>query len=303
MKKIGGFAIWIVILVGASWGAYHYRHLIFPMHGITILKVIGYAAIPIALALAGNYFAVKDLQDSRWKYMWRAFFMVLGLSGIFLVAVVEKKVDDEHEKEIVEQRAAIQNLIDSNRSLNAAIVNPLSNPEHQQMVATLSAIQGKLNIPKQVVVPQQSRPLSTEERFHAMNDADLKNYGIQLANRLRSFEATYRTNEYTRTMDWSRTMSTTDPQERRRLFGEENTQTVRQMEEHGRQFREQYWADVASIYMELIDRIKAHGRVLPEIPGWEPGGVRMTLSDGTLSGATRVDDIANYLEILARALA
>jgi hypothetical protein len=284
-------------------GVWHYRYLLWPMSGTTTLKVIAYGFVPLVLALIGLHFASEAITSPRRRNMWRAFLILFTTAGIALTIIVEKRIDDEHATEIGQQKQAINNLIGGMNDLTGTIIHSPVDQEHQQIAASLTAIQGKLNIPrKAIATAPPARPLSTEERIHVLSDADLKSYAIQLANRIRNFEATYRANEYSQSIESTRAMSTTDPQERRRLLDQMGVQFMRQSVEHENQYKQQYWADVASVYMELIDRIKAHGKIPPEIPGWEPGGVRMTLSNGTLSGSMRVDDIANYLEILAKAL-
>jgi len=87
----------IALIIAVPWVAFHYWQDMFPMRGTTIAKVVGYIVIPIILAVAGNHFAAEVIKIRRWKIVWRVIFAVLGMSGIFLVTVVEKAIDDQHD--------------------------------------------------------------------------------------------------------------------------------------------------------------------------------------------------------------
>lgn len=80
--------------------ALHYREMFWPLHGITLAKIAGYVVIPLILAYLGNHFAVAGEQNPRRKFMWRAIFFALALAGVLLVVVVEKRIDDDHAKEV-----------------------------------------------------------------------------------------------------------------------------------------------------------------------------------------------------------
>jgi hypothetical protein len=241
------------------------------------------------------------LRQLSTKSCGESFFFTLGFTGILLVWIVEKKIDDDHADEVKQQRSAIQQLIASNQTLGSQILHPPLSVEHQQMAETLSAIQGKLNIPSQRTQSRTQRALSLEEQFHVMSDADLKTYTGQLVTRLRNFQAAYQTNEYNYSMQSPPTTAKTQ-EELKEQYNQLGIQFMNRLVEHERQYKEQFWADVAAVYLELADRIRSHGKMLPEIPGFEPGGVRMTLSTGANADRMRIDDIANFLELLKRAL-
>ncbi len=290
----------LALLIITTFG-WHYRRLVWPLSGTTIVKVIAYGVIPLVLAWIGVHWAAAAVENPKRRFMYRAVLIIFAFGGIFLVALAEKRIDDEHNREIDGQRSAINSLIGQVSNFSGAMLHPPANPEHQQMTQTLQAIQGKLNVrPTQPLVTTPSRPASTEDRFRSMSDETLKDFAIALANRLRAFEADFRTATYQRAM--ANRGPFKDAQEARQQFQQDAERSVQMYAEHEKQFRQQYWADVVACYMELEDRIKARGHVPPQIPGMEPGGVRTTISTGQLSGAMRIDDIANYLEVLARAL-
>ena len=83
----------------------------------TWVRIIGYAVIPMVMAWAGLHLAAEAMTSERNKVMFRALFVSLAVVAILMVALVEAKDEQDHEKdrithegEVKEQKAAIEGL-------------------------------------------------------------------------------------------------------------------------------------------------------------------------------------------------
>jgi drug/metabolite transporter (DMT)-like permease len=75
-------------------------HTIYPMTGAAFRRVIGYGVVPTVLAVAGHHLAAQIIEGTKRRRMYRAFFVLCAVIGVFLVATAEKKLDDDHSGEV-----------------------------------------------------------------------------------------------------------------------------------------------------------------------------------------------------------
>src|ERR1700736_1653024 len=106
---------------------------IFPMHGVTILKVVGYVLIPLILAVAGNHFAAEVIKGRKKRWMWRIIFIGLGLGGVLIVAVVEKKIDDEHAIEVTSLTSTMSSVQQGNTAILQHLTKPPLSAQDQEI--------------------------------------------------------------------------------------------------------------------------------------------------------------------------
>ncbi len=102
---------------------YRYRHMYYPMSGITWLKVVGYGVIPLILAWAGDHFAADVVREAKKKLMYRVFFIAFALLGIAFIATVEKKIDDQHQFEIDAQNKQLDYQKERLEHMNTVLDN------------------------------------------------------------------------------------------------------------------------------------------------------------------------------------
>jgi hypothetical protein len=307
-----------ILLVASSvfaiWLAWHFRGLIHPwmwalevihMSVLTFLRIAAYGAIPIAMAWGGGHLAAMAFDDATDRRRWRLGFILLAVFGIAVVTIVEVKVDMEHK---AEQLSVAQLL----STMSGNILRPPINPEHQDMVSRLDAIREKLKVPSvaRIIIqrpPFPGAPLTTEERFKAMTNSELRDYALQWTNKLRDFEKNYEGIEYSNAAQFRWPV---DPALRSQAMQDNIARTVQLSRDHENEFQKYYWGETRSLHAEIKNRFEARGGKVPT-PGevlpslFLPLGgalILETISNGKLSGPSPLQGVANYLEILARAL-
>lgn len=273
--------------------AWHYRQMFWPLHGITMAKIAGYVLIPLILAYLGNHFAVAGESNPRRKIMWRAIFFALALAGVLLVVVVEKRIDDDHESEMKEERANLRTVM------------------KQQVGITdnLAAIGKRFDVrtPERIVVrvPVPVLPPTEEEKLRKMSSADFRQYAMEWAKKLRNFEAAYENRFGEKFMS---VPAFGDNQAARDAYMANWSRELTQMSaDHLNDYKNNFWSETVAIYNELERRYKTMGRELPEPQRVIPFAIanafliKNTLS-GSLNGPHPIGELADYLELLARGL-
>ncbi|MBV9885219.1 MAG: hypothetical protein JO119_01595, partial [Acidobacteria bacterium] len=193
-----------------------------------ILTICELAAFPFAMATIGGYLAAKVLERPWEKRLFITIFVVLFVCGMLVSIIRETRVArlDQKKDERLEN---MQNLL---QTAIGAIMHPPANPEHQDMVSRLNAIGNSLKVPPKVIVQQPlppKTPLTTEERFKAMSNQELRDYAIQWANKLRDFEKSFLETEYTQT---SRPVFSNDPATRDNLMQDQFVRAVQANMDH-----------------------------------------------------------------------
>jgi hypothetical protein len=271
-----------------------------------VLTVCELATFPFLMAAIGGYLAAKVLEQTWEKKLFITVFAVLFVGGMVVSIVRETRVARQDKKKD-ERLDVMQGLLQTAVSV---ISHPPANLEHQDMVSKLNAIGDKLKVPPKVIVqqlPPPKSPLTTEERFKAMQNSELRDYTLQWINKLRDFEKNYEVTDYNQSAQFRWPV---DPALRDQAMQVQLAKTIQLSMDHENEFQKYYWGDMHSLYAEIKNRLDAAGVKVPSpseaLPGpFLPGGgafILQTISDGRLSGPSPLGGVANYLEVLARAL-
>lgn len=271
-----------------------------------VLAVCELAAFPFALAAIGGYLAAKVLEKSWEKSLFITVFVVLFVGGMTVSIVRETRVARQDRRKDG-RLDAMQGLL---QTAVSDMSHPAANPEHQDMVFKLNAIGDRLKVPPKVIVqqsPPPKTPLTTEERFKAMQNSELRDYALQWANKLRDFEKNYQATGFNQSAQFRWPV---DPALRDQAMQDQFARTVQLSRDHDNEFQKYYWGETRSLYAEIKNRLEAGGGKVPS-PGEALSGLFLplggslileTISNGRLSGPSPLQGVANYLEILARAL-
>jgi hypothetical protein len=92
--------LWLGIVTEVLLGAVIYGHYRLHVSWILLGKIGANAAIPMVMALVGNYLAAEIEESVVEKRLWRALFITLAIAGIVGSFFVETELDKEHATEV-----------------------------------------------------------------------------------------------------------------------------------------------------------------------------------------------------------
>jgi hypothetical protein len=257
---------------------------------IAVLKVIAYGVIPLALAWAGDHLAADALKEEpRKRLLYRRFFALFAILGVALIVVVEKKIEDDHNAEVSEQKANLKTVLDKMTA----------------MAENFNGVQQRLSLPAVVVRKFRVSPPTEEARLRQMSNADFRQYVLDWSKKLRDFDKQYMTEEGARFANMPRFGQ--DQLARDAFMSYWMAETIRTNTEHLNDYKNNFWGETNAVYNEIVFRYKTVGKTVPEPSAVMPfaigGGIliRNTLN-GALNGPHPIGELADYIEILARGL-
>ena len=137
-----GYIAMIVCAGAAAYGLHYGRQYSWLLLG----KICINAAIPLVMALLGNYLAAETKESIVEKRLWRSLFIVLAILGTVGSFFLETQLDAEHKKELTDLQGNINDdLFSALARYNA------THPEHpitvEQMKSIVSASAPKVVVP------------------------------------------------------------------------------------------------------------------------------------------------------------
>jgi hypothetical protein len=263
-----------------------------------VLTIAELAVFPFAMAAIGGYLAAKVLQ-TRWeRSLFITVFAILFVFGVLVSAVREtraSRLDEKKTQTIADMYGQIQILV-------GTVTHPSANPEHQEISASLRALSDKLKIPAPVVAIKPPPPSPTpDQALRKMSNKELRDYTMNMANKMRDFEAEYRATEINNEMTRPR-IATTDPDQQKQIWMQQLQETIIASTSHENEFKKRFWGDAYKLREELLERLKQAGITPPSLAVGPQSQAKMVLDEGRLLGPGPISNAANYLELLVRAI-
>jgi hypothetical protein len=205
-----------------------------------LLKVIGYAVIPLVMAWIGNSLASEAIQDPKRRRWYKGAFIGLVVIGLVVTWLVEWRSDETHTKEVADNKDTlvhVQELLMATKvqsaqdmgylkgRLDAAIDRPQPPQPDMQKLATAIAASSAALIQAQI---------------KAQSDTELKTQATQLAKDMRAFESGYDMRLRANVMNrgpYSPTMTEAD---RNSQFQRETAAMLQLMEQEKLEFRNNF---------------------------------------------------------------
>jgi hypothetical protein len=187
------------------------------------------------------------------------------------------------------------------QTLVGQVLHPEPNSEHREIAAQIQTLMDKLKTTKATDRTVVAPTLPTQDQeLSRMSNQELRDYTINLSNRMREFAAVYRAKQVNNEMSWQQIGQ--DKSKREEIWRNQTQQLLQNGVEHEKEFRQQFWGDVHVTYNEIMMRLlKAQIRP-PDMPSSFGTGARVLIQEGAIVGADPIENAASYLEILARTL-
>jgi len=253
-----------------------------------LLKVLGYAVVPLVMAWIGNHLASKVIEDKRRRNMYRGAFFILVFLGIAFTWLVEWRSDISHAVEIKESREALgklQSTLTANQIENAS---------------ALGYLKGKLDQPRQpadfsalgdAIARSNAQLIANEQK--RISDKDLSAHAIDFAKRMRAFETAMKSAEDAQIYPPAN-LSSAQLQD---FYKNRGAAMAAFYERATEQFRSQFLGEAVNLRNQMEQRLKDKGQPLPPHEAY-----KMIAFDCALAGPSPISDAADYLEALARRL-
>jgi hypothetical protein len=226
-----------------------------------LLKVLGYAVIPLVMAGIGNNLASEVIHNPRRRKMYRSAFLVLVILGISGAWIVEWRSEAAHTMEITENGKAISHL---QETLTATQL---------QSANDMGYLKGRLDAAIDRPEPDMSKLASAitasssaliRAQIKIQSAAELKVQAIQLAQDMRAFESQYTQREYTMTISETLSRAPT-PLQKSEDFKKATIARVQMMEQEKLEFRDKFLVRAITVRDEMIAKI-GDTKELPNFP-------------------------------------
>jgi len=259
-----------------------------------LLKVIGYAVIPLTMAWIGNHLASKvyDNEPKR-RLMYRAAFFVLVIVGVGGTCFVEWRSDRSHANEISSQHEDIQNLMgelrksETGRQVDNAILR--TKLEDYSQLSQLG--------PALMKLAQTSAEFQRKQyEAKVTSDKDLYALAMKSVTQIREFSKKYSALESENTLGFRLSGQMSDA-ERQQKWNENTNKMIQLSYAKQNEFQTSILPDAIYARNELLRK----GLPEPPMDPMQKSEVNMVLH-GALAGVYPELQFANYLEQMAKPL-
>lgn len=257
-----------------------------------VLKVVGYAVVPLVMAWIGNHLASQVVEDIRRRRMYRGAFIVLVVVGIVGSWLVEWRSDRDHAKEVTENNQAISHL---QSTLTATQVQSATDLGYLKGRLDAALDRPQLDMSGFAKALAQSTSGLVREQTQIQSDADLKQQAIHLAHDMRVFEVQYKQKE--EALFDSHTYNAEETRQQAILEQQNFTNSLVNLSaQETLEFRNNFLARALTLRDQMITRIGDPSK----LPQARLG--QLIAFDGMLAGPSPISDAADYLESLAMRL-
>jgi hypothetical protein len=260
---------------------------------VDILLALGVALFPMALAFMGGYVAVRTPNpEHHVRWLWA--FGIVGVLGMFAVALAAGWAGHEQE----------ETKRDLNSQLTELRISQGRNEGETKAIREIMEGVAKTGIPglrefAESVLGELKNNKQVPQNTSTLTDAQLCNRTTSLAQKIRSFEADFRSNDPFGPEKWFPQMAGKTREEQQAIFQKNVQQDTQRRKTHEEQFVSEFLSDVKYDHDQIIDRLPAARRdQLVNHNRQEEASI----SSAQLVGVDDGYQLASYLDQLAKAL-